>query len=161
MVMEIACRSGGLIIQSRRPEFGDFCLAVFHESYPIHVTLIAFKLTFPTPTLKHQDIPGAKGVPPQGVDTCTMTPAGQSLPSLTITAVKLPAGATIDRPLCNAQTANAMEIATCTATIRDTFVSLTMLAKSSPTSTMRTTLATQVERLASQQAVPGPARAPR
>ncbi len=119
--------------------------------------LIALKLTEPKTTMTHQEIPGAK----QGVNTCTITPHGQSLPSLSVTAVKLPAEAKAVKPLCNGQPINAMEVVTCVATIQDTYVSFTMLGKSASDSKMKTVLASQVDRLFKRGSVLGSSGTPR
>lgn len=110
-------------------------------------TLSALKLNDPKFKSEHKDVAYAKGAPQQGVDTCTYTPKNAPLPALIITATKIPDNDQVGKPTCNSQSTPNMNIASCTAAIKSTFATFTMLTKGAVSPETETTLFSHISRL--------------
>lgn len=110
--------------------------------------LSALKLNDPKFKSEHKDLAPAKGVPQQAVDTCTYTPKNALLPALIITATKIPANDQVGKPTCNSQSTPNVNIASCTAAIKNTFATFTMLTKGAGSPETETTLSSHINRLA-------------
>lgn len=111
-------------------------------------TIAALKLGRHSMKVVRSEAPGTNVAPPKTLDTCTFTPsANDDSPSISVTAVPVPAGTYALKPSCSETSASDIEFTTCLATVGNTVVSFVLLAKPEHGGPMKAAFPAEIKQL--------------